>query len=211
MTLLEALPAHPLEQRRPGFLTLIDTDPDRAWTEFHQFAWKQLRAYPPRIFQDLDPATRDDLIAEIVLDCRRDDFHMLRGYRDEGVPFAAWLGRVARNRALSHRRREGTSDRVMLEGSHPSGEPPPDDAVHYRRSLDVVRDFIQRLNDKCRHLLSAAAAGFKPAEIAAQLGVAARDGKQVSDDLRWCRRGLRRLLREGGFDDLLGDIRKDPA
>lgn len=199
---------HILEQRFPGFLTLLDEDPDLAWEEFHTFAWKLLQAHPPRVFSELAPEVRADLIADIVLGCQKEDFRMLRSYRNQGVPFAAWLGAVARNRAISYLRHEELGVRVKAN-FHPGSTVLPDEEAHHKQVLAVVRECMRQLGQKCRLLLQAAADEFKPAEMAVLLGLSRGGGKKASDDLRSCRRGLKQLLQKRGLEPLFAAVQKD--
>lgn len=194
---------HILESSFPGFLRELETTPEKAWAEFHDFTWALLTAYPPPVFRDLPRETRDDIAADIVMSCRQDDFRLLRSYRDRGVAFAAWVARLARNRALDHVRHA----EVVGRNTQPAGgasAPPPDDQAAHRELLAAVRDALQQLGIRCRLLLEAAADELKPAEIALLLGDPGQDGKKVSDALRACRRTLRQLLRKRGIEPALG-------
>jgi hypothetical protein len=193
---------HEMESSYPEFLRWLDTDPERAWSRFHVFAWKLLTAHPPQVFRDLPREVREEIISDIVLACREDDFRLLRNYRDQGVPFASWLARLARNRALDHVRHEEVVKRHReAAGRDDSPEPEsPADSVSNRQRLEMVREAIRRLGVTCRLLIQAAADELKPAEIARLLPDTFGDNKKASDALRACRRTLRQLLRKNGFE-----------
>jgi len=188
--------AHQLTDAWPGFLDCLETDPDRAWKEFHEFTWRALRAVPPPVFRDLDPAVQEDLIADIVVRCAENEFRLLRGYRNQGIPFAGWLGRIVRNRALDWIRREG--NRPEFQTGSPQDHDIPG-LIDQKNLMATVSDCLGRIRGRCRLLLVAAADGLKPREIAVVLGLPEDSGKKISDDLRYCRRTLRQLLEESGL------------
>jgi RNA polymerase sigma factor (sigma-70 family) len=194
--------AHPLPQSYPDFLRLLDVDPERAWSGFHVFAWKLLTTHLPAAFRDLPRETREEIISDMVLACREDDFRLLRNYRDQGTPFASWVARLAQNRALDRLRHQKVVERHRAAEVVASGGASelPDDAASNRQILDAVRQAIRRLGVRCRLLIEAAADELKPAEIARLLGNPLEDNKKVSDALRACRRTLRQILRQRGLE-----------
>jgi DNA-directed RNA polymerase specialized sigma24 family protein len=199
---------HIIEQPIPHFLTILDDDPEVAWKEFHEFATKLLTAYPPRVFRDLPEEVRKDLLSDIVFDCRSNNFRRLRSYQYRGRPFAVWLGRMARNRAIDHERRRRLG--IKIAGNAPnSGSPDVEEQVDHRSVLAVVRECIGQLGARCRVLLEAAADEFKPAEMVDMLGLAPGDNKSVSDNLRSCRRSLKRLLMKRGIRSVAEVARAD--
>lgn len=197
------LQEHILESSFPHFLAELESTPEKAWAEFHVFTWKLLTAYPPPVFRELPRETRDDIAADIVIACRLDNFRLLRNYEDRGVAFAAWVARMARNRALDHVRHAEVAGRATPPSTAPT-PPPPDDHASHRELLAAVREALQQLGLRCRLLLEAAADELKPAEIALLMGDPGQDGKKVSDALRACRRTLRHLLRRRGIEPALG-------
>ena len=194
---------HDLLASFPDFLGELDRDPELAWSRFHVFAWKLLSAHPPLVFRELPKESREEIISDIVLACREDDFRLLRGYEDRGVPFAAWVARLARNRALDCRRHDEVVHRhreAALVADTLPPLPPPDEAAGNRQLLEAVREAIRRLGVRCRLLIEAAADELKPVEIARLLGNPVEDNKKISDALRACRRTLRQMLRRQGLE-----------
>ena len=59
---------------------------------------------------------------------------------------------------------------------------------------------LQQMGDKCRVLVQGAAEGYKPRELTRLLGWPADWNKKASDDLRECRRQLKRLLEDSGLE-----------
>jgi len=194
---------HDLLHSFPQFLRELDRNPELAWSRFHVFAWKLLTAHPPLVFRDLPRESREEIISDIVLACREDDFRKLRAYEDRGVPFAAWVARLARNRALDQARHVEVGKRhrdAAVEASISPPPEPPDEGASNRQLLEAVREAIRRLGVRCRLLIEAAADELKPIEIARLLGNPIEDNKKISDALRACRRTLRQLLRRQGLE-----------
>lgn len=186
--------AHVLEECAPAFLDMLDSDPDLAWAAFHDFAWRLLRVHPPPVFRDLPEAVREDLIADLVLRCRDDGFRILRRYRNRGLPFACWLARLARNRAIDLCRREGRRAPEIPGWTHPE----PVERIDHRDLLEAVDACLAEMSPERILLLEYAAGGLKPRHIVALLGLPPASGKKVSDKIRECRRELRRRLEQRG-------------
>lgn len=91
-------------------------------------------------------------------------------YRERGVPFAAWLFRVARNSAIDHARRH----RVTVPWDSVTQEPAPDDVEAWvldRETRARVGALVAGLSSDERELLSLRfAAGLSSREIAAVVG-----------------------------------------
>jgi DNA-directed RNA polymerase specialized sigma24 family protein len=196
---------HPLHETHPAFLDLLDSNPLGAWEEFYAFAVRFLRACPPRATAGWSREEREDLVSAVVLHCCRDEFRVLRRYRDVGRPFAAWLFLVARNKALDEiKRRRG---RVFGEGeaearahSRVAVDPPADEVAGHRQTLEIALRCIEEMGDNCRLLLLGAAEGLSPRGLTAFLGWPPDWNKKASDALRECRRQLRARLKSRGVE-----------
>jgi RNA polymerase sigma-70 factor (ECF subfamily) len=68
-----------------------------------------------------DASIAEDLTAEVFLRA----IEGLPDYEPRGVPFAAWLYRIAHARVADHFRRQRRAETVALDESHPSGEDSP--------------------------------------------------------------------------------------
>ncbi len=75
---------HLLRQEWPEFLDLLDRDSRRAFEEFYLFARRLLLAAPPHIFLEVPVDSREDIIHDVILHCCRDEFRVLRKYRNRG-------------------------------------------------------------------------------------------------------------------------------
>jgi RNA polymerase sigma factor (sigma-70 family) len=199
---------------RPEFLDLMDSDPDRAFADFYRFAVTLLSRKPPRPLMSANPEDRQDIIHDIVYHCVKEDFRVLRRYTPRGRSFAAWLYVVAHNKSLDlisvagrqpmtvsmHEQNDGRALEQVLAG--PGGG--QDRQAEFSDIIGLVVKAIAHLDEHCRLLLEMAADEFTPKEMVSVLGLAPEQNKKVSDDLRYCRGKLKRLLSETGID--LGSI-----
>ncbi len=104
------------------------------------------RLYLAGVFRYLRTCTAtDDDAADLTQQVFLQALTAMPGYRDQGLPFAAWLFRIARNVAIdAHRRRRSTVDwEALPESRHPvaPGDPEAealrrDDLASLRRRLD---------------------------------------------------------------------------
>ncbi len=200
-------PEIPLGATWPGFLDLLDSDPELAFELFYAFTVKLLKIGPPRVFLSVDQSRRQDLLHDVILHCCREDFRVLRQYTDRGRPFAAWLQLVTRNKVLDFLRADRHSAALPLDGDEEDGPeiPVPDTApgadlqIDRHRTLELVRAALAKLSDACRILIQGAAEGYKPRELTRLMGWPADWNKKASDDLRECRKRLRKLLADMGL------------
>lgn len=194
----------------PEFLDLMDSNPDRAFADFYRFAVTLLSRKPPRPLLSVKPEDRQDIIHDIVYHCVKDDFRVLRRYVPRGRSFAAWLYVVAHNRSLDlilaggqaamtvsmHEQEDGTALEHVL--SDPANS--HDKTVEFSEIVGFVTRAIGQIDEHCRLLLEMAADEFTPKEMVRVLGLAPGQNKKVSDDLRYCRNKLKRLLSRMGVD-----------
>ncbi len=129
-------------------------------------------AFAPRIDRYLrhrvaDPMVAEDLLQKVFLKM----IEALPRYQSRGIPFAAWLFRLAHNAVIDERRT--THPRLPLEvaADRPAETPDPEsaaasafDGVLVRRALDDLRP-DQREVVSCRFF-----AGLTPAETAHVMG-----------------------------------------
>lgn len=190
----------------PRFLDLLDTDPDRAWEEFHAFAWKLTRLRQPPAVLSLAVEEREDLLADIVQDFQENGFRLLRRYQDRGRPFAAWFWLVLKRRALDRLKTMKMRDHEAISEEFQGGGPSPTDETGSRSALEVVRALIRQLSPRCRVLLLATAEGYRPKDLLELGSLPYTDNKKLADHLKNCRRSLIKALARQGYavDDLLG-------
>jgi DNA-directed RNA polymerase specialized sigma24 family protein len=195
----------PLNDTWPAFLDRIDRDPQRAWEEFHAFAWKLTRLRPPAVLSSLTPEDREDVLAEIVQDFQKDDFRLLRSYQDRGRPFAAWLWRVVKHRALDRLKAMKTRQHEAIPIWVTDPAPLPAEEIGSKAALDTVRRLIKQLSPRCQILLLAAAEGYKPKDLLDLGSLPYTDNKKLADHLKNCRRSLIKALEREGYtvDDFL--------
>jgi RNA polymerase sigma factor (sigma-70 family) len=193
----------------PTFLDLLDSDRETAIALFYKYAMLLLGARPPRLFSCMTDQEREDCLQEIIVHCIEQDLRVLRRYENRGRPFSAWLYTVAHHKAFEwwRRGRDGGRRRIDLDpeyGGHvlPVGGTParPDERAAWEELLEVVRDEIGRMDDRCRLLLNLSADEYKVKEIVRALALPPDQNKKISDDLRYCRKKLKRRLADRGYD-----------
>jgi len=106
-------PTHLLQDPWPGFLDLVDVDRAAAFEQFYLFGRRLLLTAPPRTLLDVPPDSREDVIHDSILHCCRDDFRILRQYRNHGKPFASWFRQVAHNKLLERLRTRKGQDALQ--------------------------------------------------------------------------------------------------
>ncbi len=110
-----------------------------------------------------------DLTQEVFLQA----LDALPNYRPRGVPFAAWLFRIARNAATDYRRRRRRALPLELlqEVAHPGLEYAPEAAALRGEALAWLRSLLGRLEPGKRELLALRFdAGLTSREIAFVVG-----------------------------------------
>ncbi len=123
------------------------------------YRYLQLRA-------GLDEAA--DLTQQVFLKA----FIALPTYQPKGVPFSAWLFRIARNLATDHRRVSHRKPGELLPDIMPSGVTgAPEEAALRMEQQARLRSLLRELNTEKRELLAMRfAAGLSSREIAAVIG-----------------------------------------
>ncbi len=112
--------------------------------------------YAPRVFRFIFAHVNNRLDAE---DLTEDVFlrvwRSLPGYRDKGVPFLAYVFRIARNRVIDHHRQSlRAADQVPLEEVIlPASEPTPGEVVLANSYHEEVRQVLDLLREDYRMVL----------------------------------------------------------
>jgi len=206
----------PEDPSRPGFLELLDRDPNAIFQEFYIRATIVLSRVPPtpmRILISKGFGSSQDLLHDFVLHCVEKNFKVVRGYVPRKRPFEAWLYVVARNYfidVIRKYKRELESECVSIEKKKEngvsleniiSGHVDCDDrAYEFREIISVVKRAISAMDDRCRLLLELAADGYEPRDIVTILCLPRSQNKKISDDLGYCRKKQVDLLRREGID-----------
>lgn len=198
---------HILKQVWPAFLDTLEQSVTGATHEFAVFAYRLLTSNPPKILRDQSPQEREDWIQDIILHFTDDECRVLREYRNTGHPFAAWFITVVNHKAYDFYRRSakqrGSVSSLDEQYQPPASTRTADDPAalsEFGEILGKVRDCLRKMTGKCQMLLQAAAEEYNPREMVTLLGEGERSNKQMSDDLRACRKRLRTLLNEEGVD-----------
>jgi RNA polymerase sigma-70 factor (ECF subfamily) len=114
-----------------------------------------------------DEHVAEDLTAEVFVRA----IEGLPDYEPRGVPFAAWLYRIAQARVADHFRREQRTETVTIEQDWPSGEESPSikaEQSFYREELQAA---INKLTpDQQSVIILKFVEGLSNAEVARILG-----------------------------------------
>lgn len=115
-----------------------------------------------------DRLDAEDLTEEVFLSVWRS----LPRYRDRGVPFSAYLYRVARNAIIDHYRRSGRQRHSSLEAHALTDDNPgPGEVTTEQMEYAEVRGKLMQLRDDYRTVLSLRfLVGMSPGEIANVMG-----------------------------------------
>jgi RNA polymerase sigma-70 factor, ECF subfamily len=117
--------------------------------------------------------TSDDDAGDLTQQVFLKALDALPQYRERGLPFAAWLFRIARNAAIdAHRQRRPMLDIDLLpEPIVARDDADPESNALRREQLDRLRELLARLDHDKRELLALRfAAGLTSREIAALTG-----------------------------------------
>ena len=98
---------------------------DRYHTRIFRYLWSRLR----------EPQLAEDLTGEVFARMVRD----LPGYRPRGIPFQAWLYRIAHNLAVDHQRMQVRHPLVSLDDAESLKAEGQDPTARVERQLTVER------------------------------------------------------------------------
>ncbi len=116
---------------------------------YRRYLTRVYRYLRTRVGNDQDAA---DLTQQTFLKA----FDALSGYRDRGLPFAAWLFRIARNLATdTYRRQRGAMNWDFLpEVLQANAEGNPENTTLRQEALGQLRELLLRLDADKRELLA---------------------------------------------------------
>jgi RNA polymerase sigma-70 factor (ECF subfamily) len=156
--------------------TCRGTEPDlvrAAQREPTEFA-ALYRLYLERVYRYLRARVRDDeLAADLTQQVFVKALQSLPGYQERGLPFAAWLFRIARNQVVDEgrRRRDIVALDLLPELASAGGWDNPEQASLRREALDRLRTLVGELSLDERELLALRfAARLSSREIATVVG-----------------------------------------
>lgn len=111
--------------------------------------------YAPRIASYLARRLggRTSEVEDLTADVFAKVFEKLDQYQDRGVPFAAWLFRIARNQLIDHLRALPRQPMVGIDAALDVREPGSFQALDRHLAADQIRDGMQRLTDEQRRVI----------------------------------------------------------
>jgi RNA polymerase sigma-70 factor (ECF subfamily) len=129
-------------------------------------------AFAPRVyrffrFRVSSPELAEDLTQRVFLKM----IEQLPHYRSQGVPFAAWLFRVARNAWIDEHRTSHPAEPLDLLSGSAAEQASPEERAIDAVDWDIVRRALHRLPDDQREVIACRFFGdLSPQETAAQMG-----------------------------------------
>jgi RNA polymerase sigma-70 factor (ECF subfamily) len=126
------------------------------------------RCYAPSIYRYLvsrvgDAALADDLTSEVFLRA----LEGLPRYEDRGIPFSAWLYRIAHDRMVDHVRRQARRPTTRLEDADVPAQAGLEELVETRLRVAQLGQALDQLTaDQHQVILLRFVAGLKLQEIA---------------------------------------------
>ncbi len=115
-----------------------------------------------------DQEAAEDLVGDVFVRAMEG----LPSYQQTGIPFEAWLYRIAQARVVDHYRRQNVRRTVALDEQLPDGEETTPDRVAAKSDeIRQAREAMSRLTDEQQMVLSLRfIAGHPTAEVATLLG-----------------------------------------
>jgi RNA polymerase sigma-70 factor (ECF subfamily) len=130
--------------------------------------------YMPQVYRYLRARTHsEDDAADLTQQVFLQALNALPNYQERGLPFAAWLFRIAHNTVVnSYRRNHPNLDWDALpEAMHPAATQDPETTALQHESLSQLQQLLTQLSHDKRELLALHfAAGLTTREIAAMVG-----------------------------------------
>ncbi|QBD75352.1 RNA polymerase sigma factor [Ktedonosporobacter rubrisoli] len=131
-------------------------------------------AYSMRVYRYLRTrASSDEDAADLTQQVFLKVLEALPGYRPRGIPFAAWLFRIARHVAIDHHRRHKNIQYwdLLSDIVQSPSEQDPEAVALKQENLARLRSLLARLDVQKRELLALRfAAGLSTVEIAQVVG-----------------------------------------
>ncbi len=109
-----------------------------------------------------NPAEAEDLAGEVFLKA----LESISSYKQRGLPFAAWLFRIAHNLVVDYVRRRAKRPTTQLEDDLPLLGDGPEDLVAMGLTMDDVRKAMVALTDNQRQVLALRRTQNSPPNIA---------------------------------------------
>ena len=97
-----------------------------------------------------NPAEAEDVAADVFLKA----FEKLNTFKVRGVPFAAWLFRIAHNMVVDHLRRRSRRPTTTLNENLPLFQDAPDELVEMGLTLEDISTAMKELTDSQRQVLA---------------------------------------------------------
>lgn len=180
----------------PGFMSLLDTDPQDAMNRFAPQLMEYLRRRPPWPISGLSQNERDDFTQDLYMHFGDKDCARFRSYRDLGIPMVAWISVVATFFAfawIGKLRKHASLDWDPVGPQRNPGDP------FLQEVVVKCLEWIEAKDRRYRLLLEYWADGYKPRDMIVPGGYGPGDNKKVFNHLQQARKWLRQCLKGKGI------------
>lgn len=197
------------DENWPSFLDCLDSDKNSAYKGFYQYAMSFFSICPPKVIRGQQELEREEFVAEVINHCINNNFRVLRKYENNGRAFRSWLITVAHNKCMDIIKKRSRNP-ITLERDNYIDENSQSEAIdllnpntemrpHLKEAVDVVKELISMLGEKCKTLLELASQEYTAMEMSILMGWGNKANKKASDDLRECRKQLIKRLKDKGI------------
>ena len=145
---------------------LAQTDPEK-FSEIYEIYFEKM--YKFFYFRLRDQGEAEDMTSEVF----EKAFKKLNTFEDKGLPFGAWIFRIARNSLIDHLRKHEKARVESLDEVLPAEEPGKDfDLCSIDRKIlkEKVWEVVQKLPEKQQEIWSLKLTGMSHKEIAKAIG-----------------------------------------
>ena len=192
----------------PEFLKYLDSDPDKVFKEFYQFAIKLLTQKTPRPMLSLLYDDKNDIIQEIIYSCVKDNFARLKKFKQDSKSFTSWFYVLAHNQTIDFYRKRNRTWEVERTTTNDEDKNLLDIFVNLKEDIlkkydlielkQIVRNALNSMKKECQQLLEMAAHEFTPLEVVKFLRLPKEMNKSISNKLKHCRKILKDMLSTEG-------------
>lgn len=187
-------------QSYPAFLARLSSDPEGAFEEFAEHAWRYLDVRCRAILRGLDADERTSVMTDVILYFGKDDHRALRDYRDRGIPFFPGYFRKKVKWAADEARRRRRPPHVEITPDTPDPRQQLDEALADQEACRILCEFMEEIGEECKVLLLGRYRdGRSHLDLAPLIGWPRNKNKQVAAKVDRCRSRLLEKLRTAGI------------
>ena len=194
---------------QPEYLSCLDSAPQKSFEDLYNDLSALLSTHPPSPYGKLTNDEKDDLLDDIAYHLVRNNFKVLRKYKNIGRSFWSWLYTVCNNYILDYLRKknpevdiESSSESKSsgIENILPAQSTNPSNPDVLSDLLEATNKGIAKLDSLCKVLLEMAADEYTFDEMLVVLKWPSNKMKSLYGKVDYCRKKLKDLLFLDGHD-----------